>query len=322
VSEKIIDFLNANDYDSALKVYGVNQHTTEENIISLFINKIQRNVDNIQSEITFKESDQFVFDSLEEKTDTLNTLKKDKEHFMGQIQSIRDRIRESEECLICYQPMYKKSILDCCSNSFCFKCINIWLANSKQCPMCKQTVSKEKLFIVDENENENENRNEQETNVNGSESVESVEKMINKKTELLSELRNNVNDTQTKMMNLINIITYLPQDAKIILFSQVLDFEVKSSLIRHSIDFQEVKGPLHSVNNVVSQFKSGNVRVIVLNPIHFGSGLNFEMATDVIIFHKLDREVEMQVIGRAQRYGRTCPLRVWKLLYENEMTDL
>jgi SNF2 family DNA or RNA helicase len=56
-----------------------------------------------------------------------------------------------------------------------------------------------------------------------------------------------------------------------------------------------------------------------MNTQHFGSGLNLENTTDMILFHKFDTESEKQVIGRAQRYGRNEPLNVHYLLYENEM---
>ena len=32
----------------------------------------------------------------------------------------------------------------------------------------------------------------------------------------------------------------------------------------------------------------------------------------------MDLELENQVIGRAQRCGRTTVLNIWKLMYENE----
>jgi SNF2 family DNA or RNA helicase len=59
-----------------------------------------------------------------------------------------------------------------------------------------------------------------------------------------------------------------------------------------------------------------------MNTQHFGSGLNLENTTDMVLFHKIDTENEKQVIGRAQRYGRKEPLNVHYLLYENEMPSV
>jgi hypothetical protein len=32
----------------------------------------------------------------------------------------------------------------------------------------------------------------------------------------------------------------------------------------------------------------------------------------------MNKELEKQVIGRAQRFGRTSSLNIWELLYDNE----
>ena len=47
--------------------------------------------------------------------------------------------------------------------------------------------------------------------------------------------------------------------------------------------------------------------------------MNLENTTDIIILHKMNKDIEMQAIGRAQRYGREGNLRVWKLYYQNEV---
>ena len=59
----------------------------------------------------------------------------------------------------------------------------------------------------------------------------------------------------------------------------------------------------------------------MLNAINYGSGLNLQMASDIIIYHELDIELETQVIGRAQRLGRTEPLNVYYLLNDNEKNN-
>ena len=42
------------------------------------------------------------------------------------------------------------------------------------------------------------------------------------------------------------------------------------------------------------------------------------MSSDIIIYHKMTSDLEKQVIGRGQRLGRTEPLTIHKLCYENE----
>ena len=35
-------------------------------------------------------------------------------------------------------------------------------------------------------------------------------------------------------------------------------------------------------------------------------------------YHGMDKDLEYQVLGRAQRPGRTCPLNIWHLCYDSE----
>ena len=43
------------------------------------------------------------------------------------------------------------------------------------------------------------------------------------------------------------------------------------------------------------------------------------MTSDVIIYHRMSKDLETQIIGRAQRPGRTTSLKVHYLCYENEI---
>ena len=67
-------------------------------------------------------------------------------------------------------------------------------------------------------------------------------------------------------------------------------------------------------NKIIERFTKGEIRVLMLNATNYGSGLNLQMATDIIIYHEMNKELETQIIGRAQRIGRTEPLNVYYLL--------
>ena len=49
-----------------------------------------------------------------------------------------------------------------------------------------------------------------------------------------------------------------------------------------------------------------------------GAGINLENTEHIIVLHKMNSELEKQILGRAQRLGRTSTLNVWKLEYLNE----
>jgi len=52
------------------------------------------------------------------------------------------------------------------------------------------------------------------------------------------------------------------------------------------------------------------LRVLLLDAVHLGAGHNLEFATHIITLHSMPDELYRQVVGRAQRVGRTCPLKV------------
>ena len=43
------------------------------------------------------------------------------------------------------------------------------------------------------------------------------------------------------------------------------------------------------------------------------------MTTDIVLYHRMNSDLEKQIIGRGQRVGRTSPLIINYLCYENEV---
>ena len=87
-----------------------------------------------------------------------------------------------------------------------------------------------------------------------------------------------------------------------------------------NINYSDLKGNKHRINNTINDYKNGFIKVLLVNIYNYGSGLNLECSTDIIMFHKFDKLIESQVIGRAQRSGRTEPLNIHYLLNENEIS--
>lgn len=297
VDRRVIESLNANDYDSAIGFYGVRQRTTENNIVQLFVEKLQHNIANIDNEMNFR-STLFYYENPEEKERDRQNMEEKKRRLQDQIANIERRIQKTNECSICFEQIYKKTVVNCCSNPFCFKCINMWFSKSSQCPLCKTSLTKNNIYIVDENE------------------AGTSETPSSSNIDTTQEIHPN----NTKERNLINIIKSLnPQNRRILLFTKYnVSSEIKQWLHDNNIQYNEPKGNKFVVDKAIEGYKNGRTQILFLNPDHFGSGLNLENTSDIIIMHKMEIEMEQQVIGRAQRYGRTTSLRVWYLLHENE----
>lgn len=300
VPKHIIDCLNANDYESAFSYYGISQRTSEKDIIEIFLEKLKRSVDNIDREIEFHLNGGYEFDTPDER----ETYKKNKEtlknRHIQQMESIEERIKKTNECCICYTDIQNKTLLKCCSNPFCFKCINTWLVQSKRCPMCKSEVTKDSVFIVDENRDS---------------------RYLDKSSDVSVDTSSLIHQNNTKETNIMNIIKSLSPDSKILIFTKFsLSSNLKNWFHTNNIEWSEVIGGKNIVDRVILNYKQGNIKILLLNPISLGSGLNLENTSDIILIHKLEKDLEKQVIGRAQRYGRDVnkPLRLWKLTHENE----
>ena len=124
----------------------------------------------------------------------------------------------------------------------------------------------------------------------------------------------------SKMDCLKKIITILSKNNfKLIIFS---DYRNIFSTIEKMLKTFNLKssqldgGSINSINQTTSDYKYGNLSILMVDSSLYGCGMNFENTTDIILLHKCNKA--QQIIGRAQRPGRTCTLRVHNLLYPNE----
>lgn len=129
--------------------------------------------------------------------------------------------------------------------------------------------------------------------------------------------------TNDKIKNLENILRRLPENAKLLIFSSYENSFTNVLVVLQQLNmpYAYLKGNGSQIKSTIDQYKNGNLNVLLINSRNYGSGLNLENTSDIILFHKFDSEIEKQVIGRAHRYGRSHPLNVWYLLYENEITN-
>jgi hypothetical protein len=126
----------------------------------------------------------------------------------------------------------------------------------------------------------------------------------------------------SKNIYLKNFILNLKnQEKKVIIFSDYSNiFEyIENICIENEINYVDLdKGNIKSIDISVNEYKYGNAKILLSNSTLFGCGMNFENSTDIIFVHKMSKEMEEQVIGRAQRLGRKTILNINYIQYENE----
>lgn len=72
------------------------------------------------------------------------------------------------------------------------------------------------------------------------------------------------------------------------------------------------------IEKTLLDYKEGAVQVLLLNSMIEGAGMNLENTTHLLFMHKTEEKFINQVVGRAQRYGRTRPLNIVMLFNKNE----
>ena len=136
---------------------------------------------------------------------------------------------------------------------------------------------------------------------------------------VLNSKNKKVNKLPFKRDVLINMIKQKP-DGKFLVFSQFSNSfnTIVEKLTENNITFSKLSGSTGRVTNIIRDFSNNKIKVLLLNANNYGSGLNLEMTTDIVIYHKMSHDLEEQIIGRGQRLGRTSPLHIHYLCYENE----
>ena len=297
VDKNIIECLNAGDIDRAITHINSNNKGTEENIISMMIDKYNNLLTNQKLRLSMTVN--YMYDNEEERATEIANIQKKIDELNNKIKLISDRIESSDICSICFDDIDNKSITKCCQNSFCFRCIHIWLSKKAICPLCKTNVSDTDIFVVDKSN----------TNI----VIQPTEEEMLDQSEF--------NENFDKWKNFDILLNKKKGASKMLIFSNYDNtfVNVIPLLNKHQIKWDFIKGNGATINNIVTKYKGTQLDVLLVNARHYATGMNLENTTDIVMFHKFETQMEQQVIGRAHRYGRTDPLNVHYLLYENEL---
>jgi SNF2 family DNA or RNA helicase len=110
-------------------------------------------------------------------------------------------------------------------------------------------------------------------------------------------------------------------DKKVIIFSDyssIFDY-IEKICNNNDVKYVDLdKGNINDIDKSIYEYKYGNAKILLSNSTLFGCGMNLENSSDIIFVHKMNKDMEKQVIGRAQRLGRRSKLNIIYLLYENE----
>jgi SNF2 family DNA or RNA helicase len=93
---------------------------------------------------------------------------------------------------------------------------------------------------------------------------------------------------------------------------------VEDFLVTYGVDFMRLGGSFREKADTVEKFRTYGT-VLLINSQQNCAGINLEFCSDIVFYHKIqDVNISSQVVGRGQRLGRTCNLRLHYLCYKNE----
>ena len=310
IDRQVLDRINAGDIGAAMEYLGAAGAQNEDNIVSAASQHIHREIHNLRADLAHTVERLWANEDDKQKAVLRKTAAIDRE--LEKLAALRARIETMDTCPICFGGIDTKSVVPCCSNSFCLGCIMTWLLRGgSACPMCKTALQPAQLIVV------------RPTAADDAAAADAAAEAAQAAAEppvwqhgvegLLAE-----NSKETNLRSIIHYLGARSQPAKILIFSDndyTMNTHVSQVLHDAGMQFSMVKGNSNVVAKRVRDFsESTEPRALLVNCQYYGSGTNLSAATDIILMHDLGAIYE-QVVGRAQRPPRTAPLTVWKLAH-------
>ena len=277
--------LNGNDVTGALEILNCDANSKSSIVESLISN--YRDLAHNET-LSIQRLSQIRNITNTERAERIKRHQEKLDDYLKKVADITERVNTEENCPICLDSVDDPcAIMNCCQKSFCLECILMSLKNSNKCPMCKAVTRVDSLHI------------QSDTNAN---------KRAKKESGLLS-----------KSNTLLEIVKNMKEDSRYLIFSEYDGSfrRISYKLSERAIPFKVLTGNCNAQQKIIQQYKDGEVKILMLNATNFGAGLNLQMTTDIIIYHEFrSKDLKTQVIGRAQRPGRTCPLTVTYLEHD------
>ena len=292
ISREMMERLNAGDVAGALESLGMNSYTETE-ITDAVTAAIQKELHNAKVTYEYKKTLEYSTESLKQKA--IEAQEQKIASIESRISAIQERLKRAKEqtCPICYCDLTNPSVTPCCQQLFCFACLCESLKRVASCPLCRARIENIKdIKVLGESAAQPQVQEAPKTN-----------SLLNKNDSFVKFMKENPN-------------------ARVLMFSSYDESfrKLEDSLDAADIKYSMLNGSQLRIAKLLREFKSGKYNVLFLNARNMGAGLNIESATHVMLFHRMSAELESQIIGRANRLGRTNPLEVVYLIHENEMT--
>ena len=301
VSGEVLSRLSAGDIAGAIERIDCEKVSSNENLVDVVTRDISKNLHNAELELKMKY--QIVFSSKKAKEESIARAEEKVVELRSKIDNIRDKVLKEDLCPVCYDEVQNVTLTPCCNTKYCLECITMCSQKgNKACPFCRAPLNMKDLIILTD-----------EVNIGGG---PAPKKLFKDKIHAVKKIISDAKATQNPNFKLLIFADY---DASFDnLINTLSDFGLK---------YFTIKGTSNTISKNIANYKSvdphnpDKLDVLLLNSNHCGSGINLENTTDLIIYHDMTDSKITQIIGRAQRPGRTSILNIWRLLHDYEIPN-
>ncbi len=297
IPPSVLQMINAGNSEQAISALNCNVDT-DENIIQVITKNLRESIKNKMIELEAEQKKYYPVGLQAEHEKKISMIQNQITKLEEKINDIKKKIYELNDCYcpVCMGEFSNPVITECCKSCFCFDCLAVSLGElkSNKCPNCRQPIHPEKMHLISD-----------------------------KKKEVVIDDKSKKYELKDKMDVLLDLIHNKP-DGSFMIFANFAETfnKIELKLTEQNISYHILKGQAATVKKFIDDFREKKVKVLMLNAQFFGAGMNLQMTTDLVMYHRFRPEMEEQIIGRAQRLGRTTPLNVYYLLHDNESNDI
>jgi len=285
ISAAAMEALHAGDTAGAMDALGL-KTTTKETLVDRVTMSLRGDLAQAERLLEFKRTMEYSTPQI--KIQALEKAEQKVQRLREQLEALEQRIKSAavETCPICMDTPQTPTLTPCCRHSFCLSCLCECMTSRSACPLCRTPIaSVSELLVV----------GEMDTNVD-------------------------TNPLPTKGAALLELLQSSNENQRFLVFSaHEASFKgLRELLSARGIRCELLSGSGARVERLRNQFKDGTIRVLCMNARHVGAGINLEAATHVVLYHRMNTELEKQVIGRAVRFERESELKIIHLTHDGE----
>lgn len=291
VSPNVMEMINAGNIQGAVSTLKCST-SSSSNLFDILKENSENVVHNLKAKLNYVENQHYNH-SEQEQQNIINGINSRIHSEKTKLDSIINKISEikNSSCPICMMEFDKPVLLKCCNNLFCIQCLCV--NPNKICPLCRHPYNTKDFNVIDDDAKDD--------NGDNGDNVEDMQQLLTKKENVMNIIKNS-------------------GDKSILLFTSfdACNENISSMLFENQISHSTIGGSSIAIKNKIEKFDNGEIKVLILNSKNYGAGLNIQSADIVIIYNKMELSYQTQIIGRAQRLGRTTELCVFYIANNNE----